>query len=52
MNNFYKVEEPENIKDETLKLVSFSLKLFVDLKVLTDYDSSVSDLWRGEFEQN
>ena len=52
VNKFYRVEEPEKIKDEPLKLVLFSLKLFVDLKVLTYYDSSVSELWRGEFEQN
>ena len=52
VNNFYRVEEPEKIKDKPLKLVLFSLKLFVDLKLLTDYDSSISDLWRGGFEQN
>lgn len=52
VNKFYRVEELEKIKDKTLKLVLFGLKLFVNLKLLTDYDSSISDLWKGEFEQN
>ena len=52
MNDFYRVGELQKLKDKPLKLVLFSFKLSVDLKLLTEYDSSISDLQKGEFEQN